>query len=214
MTIAAPVRGSLTMPSWSGAAHTRNLASLLLNRAYRLRSHGAFHVGTTGPVLLVVASDAALAGVVVQAVSPRPVHVMASPAAMAALPAGLLRATGAIAVEGPTAVSAQQAARAALEDGRAVAVCGSEAPVAYLAAVSGAPVVPVVILGVDGRVPTDPPRPRSEIDVYVSAPVHVDVPGDPLRSATRLAVAEQVRQIVADAMDRAGRRSGRTKVER
>ena len=65
------------MPSWFAAAHTRNLASLVLHRLYRLQAHGSFHVGTEGPLVLVVPSRSPLAGLMVQAVAPRPVHVVA-----------------------------------------------------------------------------------------------------------------------------------------
>ena len=214
MTVTTLARRPSAMPSWTAAAHTRNLASLVLHRLYRLRAHGAFHVGTDGPMLLVVPSEAALAGLVVQAVAPRPVHVLAGPATMAAMPAGLLRATGTIATQAPTAVAAQQAAREALVDGRAVAVCGETSAVSYLAAVTGAPVLAVVLLGVDGRVPADPPPPRAQIDAYFTAPVPIEVPGDPQRSTTRLAVAEEVRQVVADATDQAHLRAGLTEVGR
>lgn len=207
-----PAPTAPTLPSWYGAAHTRNLASLLLHRLYRLQAHGAFHVGTEGPVLLVVPSPSPLAGLIVQAVAPRPVHVVAQADADATLPAGLVRATGGIVVAASTAIAAQHEARAALADGRAVAVCGSTAAVPYLAAATGAPVLPVVLLGADGRAQNDPPAPRSRIDAYFVPPVSVQVPGDPLRAATRAAVAEQVRQLVADATDQARRRAGLTEV--
>ena len=201
-----------TMPSWYAAAHTRNLASLVLHRLYRLQAHGAFHVGTEGPVVLVVPSPSPLAGLIVQAVAPRPVHVVAQAEADATLPPGLVRATGGIVAEAPPAIAAQHEARAALEDGRAVAVCGSTEAVPYLVATTDAPVLPVVLLGADGRVETDPPAPRTRIDAYFVPPERVEVPGDPLRATTRAAVAEQVRQLVADATDQARRRAGLTEV--
>jgi len=200
------------MPSWFAAAHTRNLASLVLHRLYRLQAHGSFHVGTEGPLVLVVPSRSPLAGLMVQAVAPRPVHVVAQAEPDATLPAGLVRATGGIAVDTPTAIAAQHDARAALEDGRAVAVCGSTDAVPYLVSTTHAPVMPVVLLGADGRLAADPPAPRTRIDAYFVPPVHVEVPGDPLRTTTRAAVAEQVRQLVADATDHARRRAGLTEV--
>lgn len=204
------VARSETLPSWYAAAHTRNLASLALHQLYRLRAHGAFHVGTDGPLLLVVPSEAVLAGVVVQAVAPRPVHVVVSTAAMTALPPVLRRVTGAIGVDAPTAVAAQHAARAALEDGRVVAVCGATVSAGYLVATTGVPVVPVTLLGVDGRVVSDPPRPGAQIDAYFVPPVRIDVPGEPLRVSTRAVVDENVRQVVADATEQAQRRAGWT----
>jgi len=69
--------------------------------------------------------------------------------------------------------------------------------------------VPLVLLGAEGRVTTDPPRPRSRIDVYCFEPITISVPGDPLRAATRAAVEEQVRQAMADVEHVAALRSGR-----
>ncbi len=197
------------LPSWYAAAHTRNFASAALHRIYRLHAHGAFHTGTADPLVLVVPGRAVLTGLIVQAVAPRPVHVLADATDPGALPAVLRRATGAIDVDTPTAVGAQHRARAALADGRAVAVCGRIDVAAYLVAVTGAPVAPVVLLGADGRVGIDPPRPGSTIDAYFSAPVTPTVPGDPLRVATRAAIGEFIRQVCADATDQAHRRAGR-----
>ena len=142
------------------------------------------------------------------AVAPRPLHVVANEAMNEAIRPGLLERSGDIPVASPTAIHAQHVARAALEDERAVVVAGSLVPVGYLVGVTGVDVMPVVLLGADGRVPTDPPRPRSRIDVYFAPAVPVSVPGDPLRASTRAAVAEQVRQIVSDAEDLAVMRSG------
>ena len=66
--------------------------------------------------------------------------------------------------------------------------------------------MPVVLLGAVGRVPTDPPRPRSRIDVFFAPPATLEVSGDPLRTTTRSAVAEQVRQLLADAEELASMR--------
>lgn len=197
------------LPSWYAAAHTRNLAGLVLSRAYRLRAYGAFHLGTEGPLVVVVPDETVLAGLLVQAVAPRPVHVMANDAMSAVLPGGFVRATGTIPVASPAGVDAQHAAREALEDGRAVAVCGARVSAAYLVAVTAAPVAVVTILGAEGRVPTDPPPPRTQIDVYASAPVRIEAGGEPLRATTRQAVEERIRQVTADANEQARRRAGR-----
>jgi hypothetical protein len=197
-------------PSWSSAAHTRNLASAALRMTYRLRAFGAHHVGTTGPLLLVTGCEGMLAAAVLHAVAPRPIHVVANEAMMRVFPDPVLAAAGDIPVSGPAAILTQHRALAALLDGRAVAVAGTTVPVGYLIGVSGVTVMPVVLLGAVGRVPTDPPRPRSRIDVFFAPPVAVTVPGDPLRTSTRAAVAEQVRQLISDAEELAGRRSGRS----
>jgi hypothetical protein len=196
-------------PSWSGAAHARNLASAALRVTYAVRSHGTHHVGTSGPLLLVCRSEGILAGAVIHATVPRPVHVVANAAMSTALRQGMMTRAGVIPVTAPTAIEAQHQALAALEDERAVALTGSAVPAGYLVAVSGCSIVPVVLLGAEGRVPTDPPRPRSRIDAYYFPPVAIDVPGDPLRTTTRAAVDEQVRQAVSDAERIADQRAGR-----
>jgi 1-acyl-sn-glycerol-3-phosphate acyltransferase len=176
---------------------------------YRMRAHGAHHVGTSGALLLVTRSEGMLTGAILHAAAPRPLHVLANAAMSTAFSRGVLTRAGDIPVERPTAIHAQQVALAALADERAVVVAGGDLPVGYLVAVTGVDVMPVVLLGADGRVPTDPPRPRSRIDVYFAPAVSVSVPGDPLRASTRAAVAEQVRQIVSDAEDLAAMRAGR-----
>ena len=193
-------------PSWTGAAHARNLASAALRMTYRVRAHGAHHVGTSGPLVLVTRGEGVLTGALVHATAPRPVHVLVNEAMMTGVPEGVLRAAGDIPLSGPGAVLSQQQALAALRDERAVLVAGAAVSPAYLVAASGARIVPVVLVGADGRVPTDPPRPRSRIDIFYTDPVSVDVPGDPLNVATRAAVAERIRQELADAEEQVARR--------
>lgn len=203
------MRTDVEAPSWSGAAHARNIAATALRMTYQLRPHGAHHVGTSGPLLMVCRCEGVLAGAVLHATVPRPVHVIANEAMSSALRQGMMAKAGVIPVTAPTAIEAQHRGAAALEDERAVAILGSKVPVGYLAATTGVHVMPVVMLGAEGRVPTDPPRPRTRIDVYYFEPVAVSVAGDPLRSGTRAAVEEQVRQIVSDAEKTAALRAGR-----
>lgn len=200
----------LEPPSWSGAAHARNLASAALRMTYQLRPHGAHHVGTSGPLLMVCRSEGMLAGAILHATLPRPVHVVANEAMGKALRQGMMTKAGVIPVSSETAIEAQHRARAALEDDRAVVITGSACPTGYLIATCAVPVLPVVMLGAEGRVPTDPPRPRSRIDVYFMPPVTIEVPGEPLRASTRAAIEEQVRQVVSDAEAQAMMRAGRT----
>lgn len=201
---------SFEPPSWSGAAHARNLASAALRMTYQLRPHGAHHVGTSGPLLMVCRSEGMLAGAILHATVPRPVHVVANEAMGKALRQGMMTKAGVIPVSSDTAIEAQHRARAAIEDERAVVITGSACPTGYLVASTAVPVLPVVMLGAEGRVPTDPPRPRSRIDVYFMPPVTIEVPGEPLRASTRAAIEEQVRQVVSDAESQAMLRAGRT----
>jgi len=195
-------------PSWSGAAHARNIAGAALRMTYQIRPHGAPHVGTSGPLLMVCRSEGVMAGAFLHATAPRPVHVVANEAMGRALRQGMMAKAGVIPVTAPTAVEAQHVALAALRDERAVVVTGAAVPVGYLVAMTGVPVMPVVLLGAEGRVATDPPRPRSRIDAYFAPAVTLDVTGDPLRTSTRASIEEQVRQLVSDAENVAAMRSG------
>lgn len=201
---------SQAMPSWSGAAHARSLAATAMRLTYKVHAHGTHHVGTSGAAVLHTRCEGVLAGTVLHATVPRPVHVVANTAMSSALRQGMMTRAGVIPVEAPTAITAQHTARAALDDERAVALTGATIDPAYLLAVSGAPLVPVVLLGVQGRVPTDPPRPRSRIDVYYFEPVEIQVSGDPLNSRVRAGVSEQVRQAMTDAEAIAAVRAGRS----
>lgn len=196
------------LPSWTGAAHARNLASMAMRVSYKVHPHGSHHVGLVGPAVLYCRSEGVLTGTLLHATVPRPVHVMANAAMMAALRQGMMTKAGVIPVRESTAVDAQRSARAAIEDDRAVAVTGVMVDPAYLVAVTGAPLVPVVMLGAEGRVVTDPPRPRSRIDVYYFEPVSIAVDDDPLKATTRAAVSERIRQVMVDAHELAAVRSG------
>lgn len=203
------MRPDLEPPSWSGAAHARNIASAALRMTYQLRIHGAHHVGTSGPLLMICRSEGILTGAVLHASVPRPVHVVANEAMSKALRQGMMAKAGVIAVSAPTAVEAQHRALAALQDERAVVLTGSMISPGYLVAMTGVPVMPVVMFGAEGRVATDPPRPRSRIDVYYTEPTPIEVVGEPWRVATRAAIDERVRQVLSDAERVAVMRAGR-----
>ena len=111
-------------PSWTGAANARNLASAALRMTYRVRAHGAHHVGTSGALLMVTRCEGVLTGALIHATAPRPVHVVANEAMDRALPERALSATGDIRLTGPAAVLTQRRALAALHDERAVVVTG------------------------------------------------------------------------------------------
>lgn len=196
------------LPSWRGAAHVRNLAAGGLGLAYRLQAFGAHHIGTSGPVIVVCSSEAVLAGSLIQAIAPRPVHVIPNAAMSAVVPPSMLAAMGAIVPTSTAAIHAQEAALRALADGRAVAVIGSLVDPAWLVAMSKAPVLCVTLVGEHGSVPTDPPRIRSLVRAYVSDQHGIPTAWDPLSVSTRAAVTERLRQLTADADDKALRRAG------
>ena len=197
------------MPAWYAAAHARNLGAAALRMVYRLQGHGMHALGTQGPLIVVCPSEAVLAAPVLIALAPRPIHVLPNAALSTVASPTVLERIGAIAVHAPTAIDAQRSALQALNDGRAVAVVGSQVDPGWLLAMSGAPLVVVTLLGESGAVSTDPPRPGARIQAYAFGPVSVEIPGDPLRTSVREAVGERVRQSVADATEWAERRAGR-----
>lgn len=208
-------------PSTSGAATGRNVAGLVA-RLWKLRVTGAHHVPTSGPVLLVANHTAFLDGVLLAAASPRPVHVLAASELFVPPLDRLLRATSQIRFshDGPDR-SALRAALAVLADGGVVGIfpenhrgAGDGQHVrheaAYLAARSGAPVVPVAILGARpaGAGKDALPRMRSPLDVVLGEPVDIRVDGDPHRRAVLSRSGERLRQVLSDHVQLAVRRTG------
>lgn len=194
----------MAAPSQSAAATARNLVRPVMRALYRIEVDGAGHLAGPGPLVVVTRCEALLATAVLHAIAPRPTHVVGNAAEAVAVPRRLASLVGDLVASSAAAVDVQQRARAALVEGRIVAVAGSAVSAAYLVATTAAPVVPVAIDGADGAVGIDPPRPRSRIRVRVLAPVTIGVPGDPLRATTRAAVHEQIRQLLADADADAG----------
>jgi 1-acyl-sn-glycerol-3-phosphate acyltransferase len=215
------VTGDAAPLSTSGAATGRNLAALL-TRLWRVSVTGSHLVPAEGPVILAANHTAFLDGVLLPVASPRPVHVMAKAAIWVPPLDRLLRATSQIPVDydGPD--------RTALKQGLAVLGAGGVIGVfpeahrgagdvrhirhgaAYLAARSGAPVVPVAILGARpaGAGKDALPRMRSRIDVLVGEPVDIRVDGDPRRRAVLARSGERLRQVLADHVRTAALRTG------
>lgn len=208
-------------PRTSGAATGRNVAGLL-TRMWRLRVTGAHHVPVAGPVILAANHTAFLDGVLLAAASPRPVHMLAASELFVPPFERLLRATSQIRFEHdvPDRSALQQALAVLAEDG--VVGIFPEAhrgpgdgqhvrhEAAYLAARSGAPVVPVAILGARpaGAGKDALPRLRSPLDVVLGEPVDIRVDGDPRRRAVLARSGERLRQVLSDHVQLAIRRTG------
>lgn len=220
-TLASPPPALRRPPPEGGAATARNVAALV-GRLWRLGVSGAHHVPAHGPVLLAANHTALADGPVLVATSPRPVHLLAKSALFVGPWARLLRAAGQveIAYDRP-ARSALLECVGLLQEGRVVGVFpeahrgrGDVATihhgVAYLAVRTGAPVVPVAILGSrgSGRPLDSLPRARAGIDVVFGAPVMVDG-RDVHRRAALAGVGERIRQALADHVATACRRTGR-----
>jgi 1-acyl-sn-glycerol-3-phosphate acyltransferase len=194
MTGALPFDGG-ELPSTTGvrAPHTRFLAAgrplaqALIRGWYDLELHGSEHVPATGPVVMAANHVGWLDGPLLAICSPRPVHALTKQEMFSHGLRGFLLASGQIPLDRfHVDVSAIRIAVKALREGQAVGVfpegtrgagemTSPRAGAAYLALVSGAPVVPVSFLGTrmpgaDGSIP---PR-GTRIAMTFGEPVHLE----------------------------------------
>ena len=213
----------MTRSPASSAATARNVAALL-SRGWRVRTTSAHLVPTDGPLILASVHTAFLDQFLLVATAPRPVRVLSEPAAYAPPFGSLLRAAAQIPydVDVPDR-TALRTALSVLEDGGAVGVFPEGAVgggdlrhvhhgAAYLAARSGAKVVPVAILGArpEGSGRDSLPRLRARIDVVFGEPVDIRVDGDPMRRAVLARSGERLRQALADHVLTACARTGQS----
>ena len=172
-------------PSARGAAAGRRLAAAVLHTAWRLRVLGAWRVPAQGPVILAVNHTHNVDGPVLMAASPRPVHFLVKREAFAGPLGTFLRGIGQVPVDRAAADrTAVTTALGVLASGGVLGIfpegtrtTGDFATLrpglAYFAVRSGAPVVPVAVLGGDRRGGLIRPLPplRARIDVVFGEPV-------------------------------------------
>ncbi len=214
---------AVSPPSARSAATGRNLAAFAA-RAWKLRASGSDLVPVQGPVILASNHTAFLDGLFLVAASPRPVHVLVSADIAVAPFARALSASGQIAMASDVPDRhALGRARKVLDEAGVVGIfpegtrgpgdCGHiDHSIAYLAAFSGALVVPVAVLGArptDGG-PDALPRLRSRIDVVFGEPADIRVEGDARRRAVLARSGERLRQLLADHVRTACARTGQT----
>lgn len=204
----------------NGPANARNVAALL-SRVWDVRVEAAHLVPHDGPVLLAANHSGLLDGPILVAHSPRPVRTLTKQALFTGVLGRLLSTAGQIPLEyeGPDRSALQEAIRV-LGAAQAVGIFpeahrgrGDVAHVrhgvAYLAARSGAPVVPVAILGTraDWASYDAVPGPRTRIDVVFGEPYAAGAVDARNRQAVA-GLAERLRQRLADhvayACDRTG----------
>jgi 1-acyl-sn-glycerol-3-phosphate acyltransferase len=178
MTGALPIDGG-ELPSTIGvrAPHTRllsagrPLAQRLIRRRWQLELHGADNVPATGPVVMAANHVGWIDGPLLAICSPRPVHALTKMEMFSHGLGGFLIASGQIPLDRfHVDVNAIRVAVRALREGHSVGVfpegtrgagdmTSPRAGAAYLALVTGAPVVPVSFLGTrmpggsDGSIP-------------------------------------------------------------
>jgi 1-acyl-sn-glycerol-3-phosphate acyltransferase len=166
----------------------RPAAQALIRRWYNLELHGAERVPATGPVVMASNHVGWIDGPLLAICSPRPVHALTKQEMFAKGLGGFLLASGQIPLDRfHVDVKAIRIAVRSLREGLAVGVfpegtrgagdmTSPRAGAAYLALVTGAPVVPVSFLG--SRVPggsdgSIPPR-GSRVAMTFGEPVHLE----------------------------------------
>jgi 1-acyl-sn-glycerol-3-phosphate acyltransferase len=168
-----------------GLLHSlRPLARGVLRGRYAVRVHGSEHVPTRGPVIFASNHVGALDGPLLAVFAPRPVHTLTKHEMFHGRLGPVLRAAGQIPLDrfhsDPGAV---KTALRVLRDGGALGIFPEgrrgdgelgrfHRGAAYFALVSGAPVVPVVMLGTrePGGHLESLPRPGGAVDVVFGAP--------------------------------------------
>ena len=165
----------------------RPAARTLVHRRWQVEVHGADHVPARGPVVLAANHVGWLDGPLLAIVSPRPAHVLTKREMYAGAMGSFLHAAGQIPLDRwRVDLGAVRQAVRVLEEGRVVGVFPEGARgdgsmrlhrpgAAYLALVSGAPVVPVAFLGtrLPGASDDSVPPPGSRVAVTYGEPLHL-----------------------------------------
>ena len=208
-------------PSPRGPAWSRWIGWFLARVVWNTEVVGAEHVPATGAVLLAANHTGFMDGPVVLGSSPRPVHMMVKKSMFDGALGVILRAAGQIPVDQDNPRSALSAATAVLRRGGGVGIfpegnrgrgdlVDARAGVAWLALATGAPVVPVAVLGTrrTGETVGSVPGLRRRLVVQFGPPVVLTrTPGTSGKVALEQG-NESVRQalvaVVADAVGRSG----------
>lgn len=200
-------------------AGCRAVGNRMARTLFSITVTGDEHVPAEGPVLLAGNHSGFVDGPLVFLLAPRPAALLAKAEIFLGPFTALFDALGQI----PVHRGAPD--RAALKRGLAVLAGGGALGVfpegtrgsgqfdeitdglAYLALRSGAPVVPIAVLGTSAAWPKGnrPPRLRAPVRLVFGPPVTVDVPGDPRARRTVSAAAEQLRLALVAHLDNARR---------
>ena len=197
-------------------ASARNLLGPLVRSTYRVRVAGGHSVPRQGGVLVLSTYSGIFDSMILATNLTRPVAVLVGEGGV---PPTWRQAIGRIVVPAERPGEALREAVGLLRSGHAVAMfpegcagAGGEfgAGAAYLQARTGVPVVPVALIGSAGSRSTDPPRPRSTIDVLVGESFTPPAVKDSARRAEVAAIAEQMRQRFTDHVRHSRSRAGQS----
>jgi 1-acyl-sn-glycerol-3-phosphate acyltransferase len=183
------------------AAVGRAVGRSLIYGMWNARVLGAWRVPATGPVILAVNHTHYVDGPVLMGLAPRPVHFLIKQEAFAGLLGVFLRAIGQLSVDrGAVDRAAVQGALRVLDEGKVLGIFPEgtrrgdfarlRAGLTYFAVRSGAPVVPVAVLGstdTKGRLIHALPALRSRVDIVFGEPFQV---GDGTGRRTRAALGD------------------------
>lgn len=188
-------------PTARGAAVGRRIGIALARGGWRVRVLGAWRVPAEGPVILAANHANLLDGPLLMGMSPRPTHFLVKEEMFSGPVGAVLRGVGQIPVRRSSADrTAIGTAMEVLRDGGVLGVFPEgtrgdadfsqvQGGLAYLALRSGAPVVPVAVLGTGdrGRTVGALPPLRGRIDVVFGDPYDL---GQGSRLRTRKAMLE------------------------
>ncbi|MDN5853357.1 MAG: 1-acyl-sn-glycerol-3-phosphate acyltransferase [Actinomycetia bacterium] len=186
---AAPPRtGDLRRLPFRAQAVLRRPARVVMNRRWDVRVHEDHHLPRSGPVLLACNHTGWFDGPLMVLTAPRTIHALTKHEMFVGRVGALLRLVGQIPIERSRIdVRAIKLCIQALRNGRVVAVWPEgtrgdgefrrmKRGLAYLAMVTGAPIVPVAVLGTRAAgesVSSVPPSGR-RIDVVYGEPVYIE----------------------------------------
>lgn len=212
------------LPSPRGADIGRRIGVGLMYGLFKPRVLGAWRVPTTGPVIFAVNHSHNIDGPMVMGVAPRPTHFLIKKEAFIGPLDPFLTGIGQLKVDRDTTDrTAITRALGVLENGGVLGIfpegtrgegdfASLRAGLAYFAVRSGAPVVPVAVLGSSdrpGRLIKGLPPLRSRVDVVFGEPFEA---GDGSGRRTRKALDEatgRIQKQLAAHLENARRLTGR-----
>lgn len=214
----------MTQPSEKGAAVGRGIGIGLMYGLWRPRVLGAWRVPASGPVIFAVNHAHNLDGPMLMGTAPRPVHFLIKKEAFVGPLGSFLHGIGQLKVDrDSTDRAAIGNALAVLDHGGVLGIfpegtrgegdfASLRAGLAYFAVRSGAPIVPVAVLGSTdkpGRLVKALPRLRSRVDVVFGDAFEA---GDGSGRRTRKALDEatfRIQERLTDHLKNARRLTGR-----
>lgn len=195
----------------------RGTAAWLFRRHWRIRLHGLRHVPSDGPAILAANHIGVLDGPLLVSMTPRATFTLAKSDLFEGRVGRLLEAAGQIPVhQREIDTRALRRAIKVLDEGHLLGIfpeggrdIGDMARIrggaAYLAMVTGAPIIPVALLGTrePGQSVKDVPRRGAEMHIVYGEPIAIDRTPWPRRQQVVRAKTEEVRRRLADHVARA-----------